>query len=454
MGKINPKIFKAYDIRGIYPVEIDEDAVCQIGQAFVEFLSNQGEVGNRRFVVGRDGRLSSPDLAEALIQGLVNSSGDVIDIGQVSTPLFYWTIINEKTDGGIMVTASHNGTLYNGLKLCKYAARSINSENGLLKIRELVLKNRLFTISSSPGKVVQKGLLAAYIDFLKSKADVETIKPLKIIIDCANGTMGPEIIELFKDLSCKVTLLYADSDGSFPNHEPNPMKEESLVKLKKAILSEKADLGAVFDGDGDRVRFIDEKGESVRGDFITAIIAQELLKVEPGEKIFYEVRSSRVLPEIILRAGGEPVLGSAGSALIKEQMRRENILFGGELSGHYFFKNIGFIESPLSVILEILGIIGREQKTLSEIIEPLKKYFLSGEINFSLENPDEILKKVKSHFSDARIKKIDGLTVEYPDWWFNLRKSNTEPLIRLNLEADSSELMEKKKKELIELING
>jgi len=452
--KINPNIFKAYDIRGIYPEEINEEAAYRIGQAFVEFLENKGEIGNRQIIVGRDARLSSATLFEAITKGICSQSVDVLDIGQVSTPLFYWAIIAKQTAGGVMITASHNPAQYNGFKFCREKALPISSRSGLFQIRDLIQKDQILKVSFAPGKITSQNLLDEYLNFIKQKIDITKIKPLRIIIDCANGMIGPEVQELFKELSCQSEILFADPDGRFPNHEPNPLKDETLLTLKERILSNHVDLGVAFDGDGDRVKFLDEKGEAVRGDFITALLAKEILKNTPGCKIFYEVRSSRIVPEVIKANGGMPILGQCGHSLIKEKMRQEDILFGGELSGHYFFKELGFVDNALFTMLKILEVLSREQKQFSEIITPFKKYYQSGEINFAISEPDRKLKEIENHFSDAKIKKIDGLTVEYSDWWFNLRASETEPVIRLNLEAKTKELMEEKKEELTNLIEN
>lgn len=448
---MNKDIFKAYDIRGVYPDEINEDAAYRIGRAFVKFLENEGQVGNRQIVVGYDARESSPDLFEALTQGLLSEGADIINIGAASTPLFYWAIINQKAAGGIMITASHNPAQYNGFKICAGQARSIGLDNGLAKIRDLASGSN-FTAGAVVGKTINKNLLSEYIDFVLENFAVKDLKPSKVFIDCGNGMAGPEILEIIKKLPWQTEVLYADPDGRFPNHEANPIKEETLSALKERILAGKADLGVAFDGDGDRVAFLDEKGELVRGDFITALIAREILKKEPGQKIFYEVRTSKIVPEIVKENGGIPVLGRPGHAPIKEQMRKEDILFGGELSGHYFYKKFGFIENTIFTMLEMARVMNIEQKPLSEIIMPLKKYFVSGEINFKVGEPDKVLADIEQKYNGAQIKKIDGLTVIYPDWWFNLRKSNTEPLVRLNMEADRPELLEEKKRELIDLI--
>ncbi|MDD2753766.1 MAG: phosphomannomutase/phosphoglucomutase [Candidatus Portnoybacteria bacterium] len=451
MSNINSSIFKAYDIRGVYPDEINEDAAYKIGQAFVKFLENEGRVGNRQIVVGRDARESSQDLFDALTQGLLSQGADIIDIGEVSTPLFYWAIINQSAAGGIMITASHNPAQFNGFKICASQARSIGLENGLSKIRDLAAGSD-FTVGAVVGKATEKNSLSGYIDFVLENFAVKELAPTKVVIDCGNGMAGPEILEIIKKLPWQTEVLYAEPDGRFPNHEANPIKEETLAVLKEKVLSGKADLGVAFDGDGDRVAFLDEKGGLVRGDFITALIAREILKKEPGQKIFYEVRTSKIVPEIVKANGGVPVLGRPGHAPIKEQMRKEDILFGGELSGHYFYKKFGFIENTLFTMLEMARVIYIEQKSLSEIIAPLKKYFVSGEINFKVGEPDKILADIEQKYSGAEIKKIGGLTVIYPDWWFNLRKSNTEPLVRLNMEADSAELLEEKKREVVDLI--
>ena len=451
MSNINPSIFKAYDIRGVYPEEINEDAAYKIGQAFMALLDNTGQAGKRQIVVGRDARESSPDLFEALTQGLLSQGADIIDIGLVSTPLFYWAIIKEGAAGGVMITASHNLAQYNGFKICGAGADSIGLENGLAKIRELAARPDA-GLKALPGQIVQKNFLKEYTDFILRKFDVKNFRPLKFIVDCGNGMAGPEIEEILKGLPWLVEVLYAKPDGRFPNHEANPIKEENLISLREKVLSAKVDLGVAFDGDADRVAFMDEKGELVRGDFIGALIAQELLKQNPGQKIFYEVRSSKIVPEIIKAAGGVPVLGRPGHALIKEKMAQENILFGGELSGHYYYKDLGYIENTMFTMLEIWRILSAEQKPFSELIASFKKYHQSGEINFTVADADKTLANVESYFSGAQIKKIDGLTVEFSDWWFNLRKSNTEPLVRLNLEAGSAALLEEKKKEVIALI--
>lgn len=452
MSNINPSIFKAYDIRGVYPDEINEDVAHKIALAFLEFLNKRGGLNSRKIIVGRDARVSSDDLFEAVASALASQSFDVIDIGRVSTPLFYWALISERAAGGVMITASHNPAQYNGLKLYGEGAFPFGETSGMDEIKKLSLKEKEISVAAAMGKIEAKDLRDDYAKFIKTKIDLADLKPLKIVVDGGNGMIGPEIERLFKGWPGQLEILFGEPDGRFFNHDANPSKEENLADLKRGVKNKGADLGIAFDGDADRLAFIDEKGNSIGGDFITALIARELLKTDPGQKIFYEVRSSRTVPEAIMSAGGRPVLGRPGHTLIKAQMRQEDILFGGEQSGHYFYRDLGFIENPLLTMLEILKILSQEKKTLSELIAPLKKYFSSGEINFTVEDADRTLADIEGHFSGAAIKKIDGVTIEFPDWWFNLRKSNTEPLVRLNMEADSAALLEEKKKEVMALI--
>lgn len=450
-NEINKNIFKAYDIRGVYPEEVNEEAAYRIGQAVMVFLENTGQADRRQIVVGRDARESSPDLAEALKQGLLSQGADIIDLGMVSTPLFYWAVIKEGAAGGIMVTASHNPAQYNGFKICAAGASSIGLANGLDKIYDLANQPDS-GIKAAPGKITARDYLKEYADFIWQKFDAVNWRPLKLAIDCGNGMAGPELKEVLKKLPWPVEILYAEPDGRFPNHEANPIKEENVAVLREKVLAAGADLGIAFDGDADRVVFMDEKGELVRGDFTTALLAGELLKNNSGRKILYEVRSSKIVPETVLAKGGVPVLGRPGHSLMKDQMRLEDILFGGELSGHYFYQSLGYIENTLFTSLKILQILSVSGGTFSVLCAPLKKYFHSGEINFKVADADKTLAAVENHFSGAPVKKIDGLTVEFSDWWFNLRKSNTEPLVRLNMEADSAALLEEKKAEVVALI--
>ena len=455
MPTVNEKsdsIFRAYDVRGKYPEEINEETAYEFGLALGRFLELKREAGNRQIMIGRDPRISSQALADNLAEGLLNRSFDVIDLGLISTPLLYFAIISEKAAGGVMITASHNPSNQNGFKPCRFEARPIAGSSGLLEIKELMKKEEEEDFSGNLGRLSGKKFLEKYLDFIKKSVDLKNLKPLKMVIDCSNGAIGPEISALANDLSGQLEILFAEPDGEFPGHQPNPLKEENLAILKEKVLAQKADLGVAFDGDGDRIIFTDEKGESVRGDFILALLAEEALKKKRG-KIFYEVRSSRVVPEFIKERGGEPVLGRAGHSNIKEQMRKENIELGGELSGHYFFKETGFTDNALLTMLKVMKILSGKDKPFSEIISPFKKYFVSGEVNFEVKDSAEILERTEKKYSEGSIKKIDGLSAEFPDWWFNLRASNTEPLIRLNLEARTPEILAEKIAELQQFIH-
>jgi len=304
-------------------------------------------------------------------------------------------------------------------------------------------------IAAMPGAIKTLDNLQKYVDSIREFFKKMPLKPLKIVADCANGAIGPEARAFFAKTPFEVEYLNERPDGNFPGHEANPLKEENLEPLRRIVVSSGADMGVSFDGDGDRVGFLDEKGQTVRADFMTALIAREILKHKPGRKIYYDLRESRIVPQIIKEAGGEPVIGPVGNTLIKKMLFDQKMAFGGELSCHYYFEETGYAESSLLAMLNLAAIISESGKPLSETIEPLKKYFHTGEVNFRVGDPDKKLVEAQKRFSDGQIKKIDGITVEYPNWWFNLRKSNTEPLVRLNLEADTKELLAEKK-ELLE----
>lgn len=446
--KINPEIFRAYDIRGIYPEEINEEMTQKLALAFIKFLKP------RKIIIGRDCRLSSSSLFKTLSETMKENGVWVIDIGLCSTPFFYWAVQSEKSDGGIMISASHNPPNYNGFKLSRREAIPISGDTGIGEIKNLLMKGKILVPQKKEkGRIIRKNLTKKYLDFIFSKVEIKAIKPLKIVIDSGNGMAGPEVREMFKEIPVQLTELYFEPDGRFPNHQANPLKEETLIDLKKAVLKKGANFGIAFDGDADRVIFVDEKANTIRGDLITALMARELLKENPGQKILYEVRSSQIVKETIAKNGGKAILGRAGHSLIKEQMRREDIFFAGELSGHYFFKEFGFVECPLFLILKVLEIISRENKKISQILKPFKKYFHSNEINFEVKDKKGKIKEIQEYYQRApKILKVDGLTIQYNDWWFNLRPSNTEDLLRLNIEAKTKKLLEKKKKELITLI--
>jgi len=397
-------------------------------------------------------RSSSPSLFQSLTKGIRDQGAKVVDIGLATTPMLYFSVIQYGLDGGINITGSHTPQYHNGFKLVREKAIPISGDSGIEDIKRLTEADFK---SKKVGKISKKNVLKSYIKNALKFVDKKSIKPLKIVIDTGNGMAGLVVPSLFKKLKCQIVPLYFELDGSFPNHIPNPMVPENLIDLQKKVVMEKADLGIALDGDADRIAFVDEKGQAISSDLITALVAKTLLRTNHGQKILYDLRSSWAVREEIAASGGIPIISRVGHSLIKEKMRQDNILFAGELSAHYYLKENRFIESPFIIALKLLEIISAENKLISEITQPLKRYFSSGEINFEVEDKVKKLKEIEKHYQDAKnIFHLDGLSVEYSDWWFNLRPSNTENLLRLNLEAKNKELLEQKKKELSALIQN
>jgi len=446
-GKVNPAIFKAYDIRGVYPRELNEDVAYLIGKAFVRYLKP------KEVVIGRDMRLSSEALWNSLTRGITQAGSDVIDIGLCSTDALYFTVGKFRCDSGIMITASHNPTEYNGMKMCRKEAVPLSGKEGIEQIKDIIFKED-FSISKKRGAIRKKEIQADYIKHLLSFIQPEKIKPFKIVIDAGNGIAGKILPELFSRLPCKVIPMFFELDGSFPNHLPNPIIPENIAPLKQKILEEKANLGAAFDGDADRMFLVDEKASSLGGDMVTALVAKNLLKKEKGATILYNLTCSRTVPWIIEQNGGEAIRTPVGHALIKPLMKKYNAIFGGEHSGHFYFRKNFYADSGLIALLVCLELLSEEDKLLSQLVSSIDPYFRSGEINSKVEDIPKKLKQIESSYKDAKFDYLDGLTVEYPDWWFNLRPSNTEPLIRLNLEANTKELMDQKKSEVLNLIRS
>jgi len=444
--KVNPKIFKAYDIRGIYPKEINSEVAYLIGRAFVKFLKKK----KLKIVVGRDNRLSSPILHQNLVRGMVDSGATVIDIGLSTTPMLYWACAHYKLDGGINVTASHNPSEYNGFKIVREKAIPVSEKTGLKKIKALI--GDKLPLSGIKGKIKRKKVLHPYLKFNFQTTEVKNLKPLKVVIDTANAVPGILIPYLKKNLPIRIYPLFTKLIGNFPNHPPDPLVKENLKWLREEVKQKKADLGVAFDGDGDRIMFIDEKGEIIPGDLITAILASLILKESPGEKILYDIRSSNIVPEAIRNFGGRPEAGRIGHSFIKERMRKEKIIFAGEFSAHYYHKEHYFCEAPLFVLLKILERISQSGKPISKLIKPYQKYFHSGEINFKVKDKKKKIKEIENHYPQGKILKIDGLRVDFKDWWFLARPSNTEPVLRLVVEAKTKDLLKEKKKELTALI--
>jgi phosphomannomutase len=435
------KIFKAYDIRGIYGEEINEEAAFRMGAAFVVFLKQKTNKDKLKMVLARDNRLSSQSLFNELKRGVLSQGGGVVDIGLATTPLFYFSVAHYGYDGGITVTASHNPPRYNGFKIVFSGARPASEETGLKEIKEIFLKDDFK--EEAMGIAEEKKTIDDYASF---NGNSEDFKDTKVVVDTANSVSGILVPEMLKNVN--LVHIFSELDGRFPNHEPNPFKKENIVSLKERIVKEKADLGIAFDGDGDRIIFLDERGEIVSSDLVLALMASLILKDHPGSKILYDIRSGNIVKETIEGLGGIAVLSRVGHSFIRQKMREEKVAFGGEYTGHFFSGEPYFIESPFFVLFSILGILKRENKPFSQIVSPFRKYFNSGEINFQAADKESKIKELKDRYREGRATEIDGLRIDFEDWWFLVRASNTEPLIRLIVEAETQDILETKVGEL------
>ena len=446
MADINTDIFKAYDIRGIYPTDINEDLAYKIGKAFVTHLKCPS------VAVGRDMRLASPQLSKALMRGITDSGADVIDIGMVSTDGLYFAVGKFGYPAGIMVTASHNPAEYDGFKMCRENAIPLSNETGIEEIKNIVLADKYESVSDRRGNITPKDILDDYAKHILSFVDIEKIKPFKIVIDAGNGMAGKIIPIIFRNLPCEVIPLYFELDGSFPNHRASPIEPENVIDLRNKVKELGADLGAAFDGDADRMFLCNEKGDMLGGDMVTALVAKNLLTKEKGATILYNLICSRTVPKIIEEGGGKPIRTRVGHAFIKALMKKYNAVFGGEHSGHFYFRDNWFADSGMIALAVCLEVISFDNKPLSEIISSMDPYYRSGEINSKVDDVPAKLKEIESAFPDAKIDHLDGITVEYDDWWFNVRPSNTEPLLRLNVEASSPEQLKEKTELILRII--
>ncbi len=444
---LDPKVFKAYDVRGLYPGELDEAGAEAIGRAYVQ------QFEPRRMAVGRDMRLSSPAMQEALMRGATSAGADVVDLGLVGTEMVYFAVGSLGLEGGAMVTASHNPKEYTGMKLVRRGALPVGGESGLLDVRDRALAND--APGGTPGKIEQHDIWPAYVDRVLSFVDVAEIKPLKVVLDAANGMAGTMLPPVLERLPVETVRCYFEPDGSFPNHEPNPLLPENREFIVRKTLEEGADLGVAFDGDADRCFFVDDTGEFVPGDFVTALFAESVLEKEPGAKVIYDVRASRAVPDTIEGAGGVALMNRVGHAFIKARMRKEDAAFAGEVSGHYYFRDFTQADSGVVPFLLMLELISKRGRPLSEILAPLRsRYFITGELNTPVPDVALKLQELKERYADGRVSHLDGISVDFDDWHFNVRPSNTEPLLRLNLEAFSEELMERKRDEVLEVIRS
>ncbi len=441
---LNKEIFKSYDIRGIYPSELNEDLAFDIGRSFVQYA------GVKRVVLGQDARISSPAVFLALAKGIQAQGGQVYDIGQAPTECLYFAVGNYDFDAGIMITASHNPKEYNGLKMMKKFGNDIEMVRG----KDLLLKIELdhFKTDGDP-QINKKDIWKDFINHILSFVDLSEIVPMKIVVDASSGVAGI-VLEKIKDkLPVEIIPLNFEPDGNFPNHSPNPLEEGSSDKISETIKNQKADFGIMFDGDADRIFLADETGQLVRADATLLLLAKYFLEKNPGMAIAYNAICSKAVPEFVEKWGGKPIKTQVGFVNVREGLMQNNGIMGGELSGHYCFKDNFYMDSGMISFLVLLQIISKDGRKVSEIVKELSPYKKSPELNFKVADKDAILEKVKQKYSDGKQDFLDGITVEYNDWWFNVRPSNTEPVLRLTIEADTQEILDQKQKELIKIVS-
>ena len=439
------RIFKAYDVRGVVPDDLDEDLAHRIGAAFAEFS------GGPKVVVGRDCRLSSPDIAAALCAGITSRGTGVVDLGLASTDLLYFASGSLDLPA-VMITASHNPKQYNGLKFCLAGARPVGVESGLLDIRAMTETG--LPPAGEPGVVEHRDLLPAYTEHVLTFLDASTMRPLTVAIDTANGMGGLVAPAVLERLPVTLHHLFPDLDGTFPNHPADPIDPENQRDLRAAVLRHEADIGLAFDGDADRVFLIDEKGQDVSGSIVTALVAKAMLVREPGASIIYNVICSWTVKEVIVENGGVPVRTRVGHSFIKQVMAETGAIFGGEHSGHYYFRENYRADSGLIAAVVVLAQLSQANVPLSELLAPFRRYAASGEINTRVKDPLATIERVAGALQQGTQDRLDGLTVEFEDWWCNVRPSNTEPLLRLNAEAKTDELLQEKTAMVLELIRG
>jgi phosphomannomutase len=445
---LDPKVFKAYDVRGLYPAELDEEGAYAIGRAYVD------EFAPRQIAVGRDMRVSAPSMTKALIEGAADGGADVLDLGLVGTEMVYFAVGELELDGGVAVTASHNPKEYTGMKIVRAGALPVGGDSGLLQLRDRAQKG--FGELKRRGEIREHDIWPAYVDRVLSFVDVDAIQPLSVVIDAANGMAGLMLAPVLERLHLDAITYFFEPDGTFPNHEPNPLLPENREFIVAKAREHEAELGVAFDGDADRCFFVDDTGEFVPGDFVTALLAESVLEKSPGAKIIYDVRASWAVPETISKAGGEPLINRVGHAFIKHRMREEGAVFGGEVSGHYYFRDFSQADSGVVPFLLMLELISKRGEKLSEILRPYReRYFLTGELNTPVPDVDRKLRELEERFGAAgKVTHLDGISVDAEAWHMNVRPSNTEPLLRLNLEARSRDLMERKRDEVLEVIEA
>jgi len=449
---VNPDIFKAYDIRATYPDQIDEDAARDIGRGFVTYLAA------KRIAVSRDMRISSPSLSAAFIDGAASQGADVVDYGLAGTDMLYYAVAAGGFEGGAQITASHNPKQYNGMKLVRQGAFPLSGDAGISDIREMVTRRMLPALAATRGTVTRAEMLGPYVEHVLKFIDPSVIKPFNVVLDAGSGIGGLVAPKLFDRLPCRTTKLCFTIDGNFPTHEANPLIEENRRDIVEEVIRQKADIGIAWDGDADRCFFIDGQGEFVPGDFITALLAEAFLIKHPGSTVIYDLRASYAVKDIVARCGGTALMNRVGHAFIKRRMREDNAIFGGEVTGHYYFRDNFYADNGFIPALLILELMSRKGQTLAQLLAPLREqYFISGEINTKVSSMsvcDEKIAGLTQKYHDAKVYQLDGVSVEYPDWHFNVRPSNTEPLLRLNLEGKTPELMAERRDEVLAYIRG
>jgi phosphomannomutase len=446
---VNPGIFKAYDIRGIYPTDLNEDAAYAIGRAFVTFLKAD------KALVGRDMRVSGPQIFEAVTRGITDQGADVVDIGMVSTDQYYFAC-SQLSLPGMMVTASHNPAQYNGFKMVRRMPYLLSGDQGIQDLRRIVETDD-YAPTTRKGSISPLDLSEQFVEAVLKLIDIPTLAamPLRVVADTGNGMVGPILQRVYSRLPVEFVGMYLDPDGTLPNHGLDPLQPENRAELQRRVVAEGAAAGFAFDGDGDRFFVIDDRGEFVSGDFLTALLGRYLLAKRPGSKIVYDVRASWAVPELIAEAGGVPLIERVGHAFIKRRMAEEGALFGGEVTGHYYFQDFNYADSgiiPSLLIMEMLAALGQP---MSALLAPLEaKYFISGEINSTVADAQAKMRELAERYADGKVEQLDGTSVTYPTWHFNVRASNTEPLLRLNLEAPSRAEMEQKRDEILGIIRS
>jgi phosphomannomutase len=445
---IDPGIFKAYDIRGLCPGQLDAELARRVGRAFVDYL------GAHRIAVGRDMRASSPELAASFVHGARSQRCDVTDIGVVGTDVLYYYVASRDLDGGAIITASHNPKEYNGIKLVRRGALALSGDAGIKEVREALLAGR-FADDPAEGGLAEaaESILDDYARHCLSFIDVGRVPRLKAVLDAGNGMGSVGASAIFPRLPLDTVRMYFELDGSFPNHPPDPLEEANRRAIVARVPAEHADLGIAWDGDADRCFFIDDTGAFVPGDFVTALLGEAFCRKEPGARIVYDVRASRAVADRVQAAGGKALMHRVGHAFIKKRMRDDNAVFGGEVSGHFYFRDNWYADNGMIPALLVLELLGREGKRLSELLAPLRaRYHISGEINSRVADTATALRRIEERYKDARVTHVDGVSVDYDDWHFNVRPSNTEPLLRLNLEAYTRADMERRRDEVLALI--